>query len=228
MKKIFLTILAITQFSLSALAVDNGDVDTRISRAVGAMEDLMSPRESSIPTELMRGAKCIASLRIIKAGFIWGAKGGSGVASCKKPGVNGAEATWSAPVFLTLGGLSYGFQFGVERIDLTLVFTNRDAEESLTSDNFALSANGGITAGPEGRELSAGTNYKLEDAIYSYSRSKGLYAGLTLDGAMLSIDHEYNNFVYGNKNAREILGIGGDTAPAQVKPYMNKLGVYSK
>ena len=216
-------VLILGHFLPNAYAVDNGDIQTRIERAVGALNDLTSVKETSIPGDLMKAAKCIANLRIVKIGFGFGGKGGSGVASCRN-----ANGIWSAPIFLTLGGLSYGFQIGVERIDLTLVFTNRDAEQSLVSENFTLGASGGLTAGPEGRDASAGTNYKLEDTIYSYSRSKGLYAGISLEGAMLVNDNDYNYFVYAGKSAREILNMDAATIPNSVSAYVNALNTLTK
>ena len=217
-------VLAIAGLHPSARAdVNDQDVQKRVQYAVAALDELMLVPETSIPEDLLHAATYVANIHLTKAGFIFGAEVGRGVASCR----NEAGA-WSAPIFTQLVGGTWGLQIGVAVIDLTLVFTNHSAREGLAQGNFKLSGNAGLAVGPTGRDSSAGTNYTLKDRTYSYSRSKGLFAGLTVEGAAIIPDKAYNSYVYGNLNTRGILTLSNEGIPGLVTPYANALAKYAR
>jgi SH3 domain-containing YSC84-like protein 1 len=219
MNKFFVGLIAALLISQPSMA----DVYDDIDHSIYAIEDLMNANETSIPLDLMRAATCIANIRIIQAAFVFGGKGGSGLASCRT-----GVGKWSAPVFIGLGGGSWGFQIGVEQVDLTLVFTSRDAYERLTGGNFTLGANVGVTAGPVGRNASAGTNWTLEDKIFSYSQSRGLFAGISLEGSYLFLVGKHMKQIYGNTRAKTVLTLEGADVPEAVRDYPETLEKYSK
>jgi lipid-binding SYLF domain-containing protein len=133
------------------------------------------------------------------------------------------DGRWSPPSFIEIGGGSFGAQLGVSSTDVVLVFTDRKALSLLEGGkDLKIGVDASAVAGPIGRSAEAGTNIKLESAIYSYSRSKGLFAGVALDGAVLSIDEDKNEKVYGASDAREILN-GKVAANATVQPFVNAL-----
>jgi len=203
--------------------VDQEDVMERIDRAVTSLNKLMAIPDDGIPVELMEEAVCIASIRIWNAGFGLGGKVGKGVASCRN-----ALGEWSAPLFLKLGGLSFGLQIGAQKIDTTLVFTNDGARASLAKNNFKMSAGAGLTAGPVGRNIEAGTNFKIKDRIFAYSRAQGAYAGLTLEGVAILHDKDFNSFVYGDMGAYSILTVTQGEVPLLVRPYVNTVSKYAR
>lgn len=207
--------------SITFASVSATQVEVRISEAKNSMNILMSTNDASIPRDLFNSAQCVANLQIYKAGFVFGGEGGHGVASCRD-----GTGRFGAPVFVDLLGGSWGLQIGLESVDLTLVFTNSNAKESLMANSFKLGAEAGLTVGPLGRDLSAATNYKLTDTIYSYSTAKGLFAGLTLEGSILTPDHSYDTYVYGKESPKEIINTTYGFLPIITLPYINSLNQY--
>jgi len=205
----------------SQAGIQTKDVQSRVNQAVSDLRALMNVPETSIPRDLVRAAECIAQFQIYKGGFIFGGQGGNGLASCRD-----ARGQWAAPLFVDLGGVTWGLQFGFERVDLTLVYTAHNAADELKSSQFKLSGDAGLTVGPVGRDLSAGTDFQLKEAIYSYSMSKGFFGGITLDGSVLSPDKKYNSFVYPAMDSNSILGLRREAAPAIVMPYVDTLSQY--
>src|SRR5213078_1133568 len=168
-------------------------------KAARIFSQIMATREKSIPHDLLDRAEAVAVFpSVIKAGFIVGGRGGSGVLSRRVAG------GWSAPAFFDLGGGSIGLQIGAASTDYILLFMNEHAVESLLSDKFEIGGEGSAAAGPVGRSASASTDVKLNAQILSYSRSKGAFAGLELKGVVIKPDNEDNLQVYG-MNARDIL-----------------------
>ena len=148
--------------------------------------------ENAAPPALLRNAQAIAIIPgIIKAGFIAGGRYGWGVVMARKP-----DGNWSDPVFVTLAGGSFGFQAGVQSIDAIMVFKHRQSVERLARGKFTLGADAAAAAGPVGRSMSAGTDIKLGAEVYTYSRSRGLFAGVSLAGSVLSIDYSATDRFY--------------------------------
>jgi len=153
---------------------------------------MMAP-DSRIPASLMRNAYAIAVIPdVLKVGLVFGGRRGEGLISVKTP-----DDTWSNPSFITLTGGSVGFQIGVQSTDVILVFRTQRGVDSIVHGKFTLGADASVAAGPVGRDAHAATDAQLKAEIYSYSRSRGLFAGVSLSGAVLGIDHDANHAVYG-------------------------------
>lgn len=168
-------------------------------KAAKAFNDIMSAPDKGIPRDLLARAEAVAVFPdVIKAGFIIGGRGGRGVISRRVKG------GWSAPAFFNLGGASVGLQIGASSTDFVLLFMNEEAIKGLLEDKLEIGGEGSIAAGPVGRTAAASTNPTLDAGILSYSRSKGLFAGLELKGTVINPDNDDNEAVYGMK-ARDIL-----------------------
>jgi lipid-binding SYLF domain-containing protein len=168
-------------------------------KAAKVFNDIMSAPDNAIPRDLLSRAEAVAVFPdVIKAGFIVGGRGGRGVISRRVRG------GWSAPAFFNLGGGSIGLQIGASSTDFVLLFMNKEAINGLLEDKFEIGGEGSVAAGPVGRTAAATTNATLDAGILSYSRSKGLFAGLELKGTVINPDNNDNEAVYGLK-ARDIL-----------------------
>ena len=174
----------------------------RANDAVRVLSEVLGIPEESIPERLIREAEAVAVLPdVVKAGLVFGGRGGKGLIA-----VRGRDGTWSNPSFITLGGGSFGFQAGVQAADVVLVFRTRRGVDNIVNGKFTLGADAGVAAGPIGRNAQASTDGRLEAEIYSYSRARGLFAGIALDGAVIAIDNRANRRVYGRDvTARMIL-----------------------
>jgi len=177
------------------------DTDKRLQSSVEVLHSIMATPDKGIPEEVLSNAKCILVVPdLIKGGFILGGKHGRGVASCR------TGHGWSAPAFVSIGGGSWGLQIGVEGVDLVMLVMNEQGFQHLLSSKFALSGEGSVAAGPVGRHASAGTDWKMNTEVLTYSRSKGVFAGLTLEGAVVQQDNDSTRAIYGkNMRFRNIL-----------------------
>jgi len=175
--------------------------DLRADDAVRVLAEIQSIPESAIPDKLLAEAQAIMIVpNVLKAGFIFGGRGGRGLLSVKTQ-----DGRWSNPSFITLAGGSFGFQAGVQFSDVVLVFRNNRSLESIVNGHLTLGADAGVAAGPVGRNAAAATDGQFQAEIWSWSRARGLFAGIALDGAVLRIDHNANQAVYGGgSNARMI------------------------
>jgi lipid-binding SYLF domain-containing protein len=173
----------------------------RLQNSVDVLHAIMAAPDEGIPEEVLADAKCILVVPdLIKGGFIFGAKHGRGVATCR------TTAGWSAPAFVSIGGGSWGLQIGVEGVDLVLLVMNDRGLQHLLSSKFELTGEGSVAAGPVGRHASAGTDWKMNTEMLTYSRSKGVFAGLTLEGAVVEQDNDSTIAIYGShKRFRNIL-----------------------
>lgn len=167
--------------------------DARVQNAIRVMTDIQAIPESAIPDKLLDEAKAIVVVPdTIKAGLVLGGRRGHGVISVKT-----ADGTWSNPSFMKLTGASIGLQAGVQSSDVVLVFRNDRSLESIVNGKFTLGADAGVAAGPLGRNAATATDGQLKAEIWSWSRARGLFAGVALDGAVLSMDDAANEAVYG-------------------------------
>jgi len=175
------------------------DQAKRAREAAEVMNEIMGIREEGIPEELMARAHAIAVIPdVTKGAFGIGGRWGKGLVTHR-----GANGKWSAPSYIELAGGSFGLQIGVERADVVLVFVNEEGFRSMLDGKVKLGADASIAAGPVGRRAEVGTDIKFESAILSYSRSKGLFAGVALDGSSLTIDDSGNKKAYGAKYSAE-------------------------
>ncbi|MEJ2695018.1 MAG: lipid-binding SYLF domain-containing protein [Candidatus Sulfobium sp.] len=197
----------------------------KIEDATAVLQQIVSIPEKNIPPALLRNAGGIAIIPgVIKAGFILGGRYGTGVLM-----VRNQEGEWSYPSFISLTGGSIGWQVGVESIDIILVFKHRKSIDRIVHGKFTLGADASVAAGPVGRQASAATDVQLKSEIYSYSRSRGLFAGLALEGAALQIDEEDNEALYGSRgrDARNILNDLVTTEHPEVRKLRTTLKKYT-
>jgi len=194
---------------------DREETVDRLHNSVEVLQSIMATPDKGIPEEVLSGAKCMVVIpHLIKGGFIFGGKHGRGVASCRT-----AEG-WSAPAFVSVGGGSWGLQIGVEGVDLVMLVMNDRGLQHLLSSKFELTGEGSVAAGPVGRHASAGTDWKLNTEVLTYSRSKGAFAGLTLEGAVVEQDNDSTRAIYGkHKTFRSILS-GKATTPASADAFV--------
>src|ERR1700747_2322660 len=173
----------------------------RLDSAVEVVHAIMATPDKGIPEEVLSNAKCILVVpNLIKGGFIFGGKQGRGVATCRTVG------GWSAPAFVSVGGGSAGLQIGLEGVDLVMLVMNDQGFQHLLSSKFELTGEGSVAAGPVGRHASAGTDWKMNTEVLTYSRSKGIFAGLTLEGAVVEQDNDSTRAIYGkNMRSRNII-----------------------
>lgn len=192
----------------------------RATDAVRVLAEVMQSPDRRIPGELLSQAEAIAVIpNVVKAGLVLGGRHGRGLIS-----VRSADGTWSNPSFITLNGGSVGFQAGVQSTDVVLVFRSRRGVDSIVNGKFTLGADAAVAAGPVGRNAQASTDGQLKAEIYSYSRSRGLFAGVSLDGSVLSIDHKGNQRIYGSKvTPRRIFEGGVGSVPVAVVDFRDRL-----
>ena len=193
LRKSLALVAAAVLLAVSGVAVAGSDEDARASNAVRVLKEIQAIPESAIPDKLLDEAHAIVVVPdSIKAGLVIGGRRGHGLMSVKRP-----DGTWSNPSFVTLTGGSIGFQAGVQSSDIVLVFRSPRGVDSIVNGKFTLGADAGVAAGPVGRTASAATDGEMKAEIWSWSRARGLFAGVALDGAVLSINHDANQHVYG-------------------------------
>lgn len=203
------------------------DMKTYVERAqtsANVLGEVMAMPDNGIPEELMARAKGIAVIpHVIKGAFGVGGRYGKGLVSQRM-----ADGKWGTPAFVEVGGGSFGLQLGVEATDLVLVFTDDSGLKGLLKGKVTLGADATVAAGPVGRKAAVGTDVLLKSAIYSYSRSKGLFAGVSLDGAAITMDDSANQKVYGKEiDANSILTAGAAKTNPVVKPFIDALEKHS-
>ncbi|WP_266157440.1 lipid-binding SYLF domain-containing protein [Dyella silvatica] len=218
--------LLIALLLLPAMAVHAEDPPlVRAQNAVRVLKQIMDAPDKSIPTDLLKEAHAIAVIPdMVKAGFIFGGRRGEGLVSVKNP-----DGTWSNPSFITMTGGSVGFQIGVSSTDVILVFRTQRGVDSIVNGKFTLGADASAAAGPVGRTATAATDSQLKAEIYSYSRSRGLFAGVALDGSALRIDYDANVAIYGaGVTPRRIFEGGVSNVPSAVVDFRDRLEEYTQ
>jgi len=200
MRRVLIVLMIL--IALICIPVSAGQKENqRANEAVRVLSEIQNIPESAIPDKLLDEAHAIVIVpNVLKAGFMFGGRGGRGLLAVKT-----LQGSWSNPSFVTLGGGSFGFQAGVQYSDVVLVFRNSRSLESIVNGKLTLGADAGVAAGPVGRNAAAATDGQFKAEIWSWSRARGLFAGIALDGAVLKIDHKANQAVYGRgSNARMI------------------------
>ncbi|HVB55035.1 MAG TPA: lipid-binding SYLF domain-containing protein [Candidatus Acidoferrales bacterium] len=207
--------------TLTAVASDRDDDVNRTHKAAQVFKEIMNTPDQGIPQDLLASAKCIAIIPgDVKFAFIFGGNYGRGLATCR------TGHGWSAPMFVAIDGGSVGYQLGGSSTDLVMLFMNDHALQSLLKDKFKLGADASVAAGPVGRNAAAGTDLKLNAEILSYSRTKGVFAGVSLGGAVVQADKSGDEAMYGHDvNRREILN-GTVAVPASARPLLHEIGGY--
>lgn len=219
--------LTVVLFAMMAAFVPSAHAgvqeQARADNAVRVLKQMVQAPDSRIPTHLVRDAYAIAVIPdVIKAGFVIGGRHGLGLLSVKTNGV------WSNPSFLRMTGGSIGFQAGVQSTDVILVFRTQRGVDSIVHGKFTLGADASVAAGPVGRSANASTDAQLQAEIYSYSRARGLFAGVALDGSVLSIDNAANQAVYGDGiTPRRIFSGDVSNVPNDVVDFRDRLEEYT-
>jgi lipid-binding SYLF domain-containing protein len=214
--KRFIVFLLMGCLSTFAWAGDQVKDETkRLQMASEVLSQMTNQPDKGIPEEVLESAKCIAVVpHLVKGGFIFGGKHGRGVATCR------TADGWSAPAFISVGGGSAGLQIGVEGVDLIMLIMNNKGMEQLLSSKFQISGEGSAAAGPVGRHASAGTDWKMDTQMLTYSRSKGVFAGLTLEGAVVQQDSDSTISVYGRDASFKAVLQGRVPAPDIARGFM--------
>jgi lipid-binding SYLF domain-containing protein len=224
MFKRFVILSVLTVFAtLTAVASDREDDVKRTHKAAEVFQAIMNTPDQGIPQDLLNSAKCIAIIPgEVKFAFVFGGNYGRGLALCR------TAHGWSAPMFVAVDGGSVGYQIGGSSTDLIMLFMNDHALQSLLGDKFKLGADASVAAGPVGRSATAATDARMNAEILSYSRSKGVFAGVALDGAVVQADKSGDKAMYGeNVNRHEILS-GKVSVPPSARPLVHEIDENSR
>jgi len=216
-----LCVLILTSIQLFA----SSKQEEKVNDAINVMDEIMAIPEKGIPPSLLRNAKGLAIIPgVIKAGFIVGGRGGKGILV-----VHDADGGWSNPSFISFAGGSIGWQIGAQSADIILVFRTKRSVDNLMKGKFTLGADASVAAGPVGRQVEAGTDIELKAEIVSYSRTRGLFAGFSVEGSSLQIDDEANWAFYnrGGISTRDILENKNIQVPSIAKKLKEDLSKYS-
>jgi lipid-binding SYLF domain-containing protein len=217
--------VALAACSLPTHAAQNEDkskIADRLNAASQVIEEVMSTPDKAIPGGILAGANCVVVIPSYKKGaFVVGAQYGQGVATCRTPG-----GKWSAPVCVQLAGGSFGFQIGGQATDLVLIAMNQKGLQDMLKNKVKLGADAAAAAGPVGRNAQAGTDWKLNAEFLSYSRSKGLFAGIDLDGTVLSQNQDATRALYGADVPFKTVLEGNTPAPPEARPFVRTVAKY--
>ena len=214
--------MALLAATCSGFAQDDREkLSERLTSAQDVMNEIMATPDRGIPRGILAGASCVTVIPAYKKGaFVVGAQYGKGVATCRTP--NG----WSAPVFVRLEGGSFGWQIGGQSTDLVLIAMNKRGLQDMLKNKVKLGADAAASAGPVGRNAQAGTDWKLNAEFLTYSRSKGLFAGLDLDGTVLSQDGDDTRAEYGSDIPFESVLKGNVPVPENARPFVTTVKNY--
>jgi len=226
MKKILLFALAVSLCSFS-FAGDDDTKDTKAADRVEAAADVLNQIESApdsgIPEEILGRSECVAVVpSMLKGGFIVGGKYGRGLASCRTP------KGWSAPAFFTVKGGSFGFQIGGQAVDLVMLIMNQNGMQHLLSSQFALGADASVAAGPVGRHAEGNTDWKMRAEVLTYSRARGVFAGVSLNGAVVKQDKDSTREFYGHMVTSKAALTGEVDPPAGANPFLTTLAKWAQ
>lgn len=228
--KTFLTIagtavLVMSGFATAALTQTSkakaSDEAIRSTNAGAVLGEIMATPDQEIPEALLRRAQGIAVIpHVVKGAFGIGGRYGKGLVAQRN-----ADGTWGTPMFIDIGGGSFGLQLGIQATDIVMIFTNSEGIQPLMKGKLKIGADASATAGPVGRNAEAGTDIALKSAIYSYSRSKGLFAGVSLDGSVISMDDDANKAVYGGQavSAETLTSALSASSMSTVQPFLRAL-----
>ena len=191
------------------------DSTERLQNSGDVLKEIASAPDRGIPEEVLHDARCLVVVpHLVKGGFIFGAKHGRGVAVCR------TSDGWSAPAFISVGGGSWGLQIGAEGVDLIMLVMNDRGLRHLLSSKFEITGEGSAAAGPVGRHASAGTDWKLNTELLTYSRSRGIFAGLTVEGAVIEQDADSTTAIYGSDVPFKKILLGDVATPRPAMPFL--------
>ncbi|HEY6271184.1 MAG TPA: lipid-binding SYLF domain-containing protein [Terriglobales bacterium] len=187
----------------------------RAESAATVLSEIMSAPDKGIPEEVLGSAKCVAVVpTLLKGGFIFGGAHGRGMATCRTPD------GWSAPAPFTMTGGSFGFQIGVQGVDLVMLVMNDRGMQALLSSKFKLGADASAAGGPVGRHAEAATDWKMRSEVLTYSRARGLFAGVTVNGALVRQDDDATREIYGREVPFKTILTGAVPTPQGGEPFV--------
>jgi SH3 domain-containing YSC84-like protein 1 len=224
MKKLILLLLVLS-FAIPSFAADEEETkaEDRIKAAATVLDEIQGASDQGIPEEVLGSAECVAVVpSMIKGGFIVGARFGRGVASCRTP------KGWSAPAFFTVAGGSFGLQIGGQAVDLVMLIMNQNGMKNLLASKFKLGADASVAAGPVGRHASADTDWKMRAEVLTYSRARGVFAGLELAGASIKQDKNSTRDFYGRMVPFKTSLQGVIDPPQNAYPFLETLAKWAK
>jgi lipid-binding SYLF domain-containing protein len=221
MKKV-LALFCVAGISLSAFAAtDMATLNDRLEKARIIIDELSRTPDKGIPDGIIKQATCVAVVPSLKkAAFVVGGQYGQGVVTCRTP------RGWSAPAFIRMAGGSFGFQIGGQGTDLVLVAVNDHGMQDLLKNKFKIGGDAAASAGPVGRNSQASTDWKLNSELLTYSRSKGLFAGIDLDGTSVSQNTDDTDVFYGTPHTFQEILKGNVLPPAAAKPFLRTIAKY--
>jgi SH3 domain-containing YSC84-like protein 1 len=217
------SLLLLSSFAWSADDKDQSDINKRLDESAKVLNEVMSVPDKAIPDKVMHDAKCIAVIpSMVKIAVGFGGNHGKGVASCRTE-----SGAWSAPAPITITGGSWGLQLGGQAIDLVMVIMNDQGMEHLLSSKFKLGADASAAAGPVGRDTAADTDWKLKAEVLTYSRARGLFAGVDLNGSAITQDKDETRVLYGKFIPFADILSGKVPPPEPSQPFLASLRKYS-
>ncbi|MGD0512303.1 MAG: lipid-binding SYLF domain-containing protein [Terriglobales bacterium] len=229
MMKRVLLLCAVVGLAAFAFAADESQTakpskaQDRVQAAADVLNEIQSAPDQGIPSDVLGSAECVAVVpSMLNGGFVVGARYGRGLASCRNP------KGWSAPAFFTIKGGSFGLQIGGQAIDLVMLVMNDDGMRQLLSSQFKLGADASIAAGPVGRQAAAGTDWKMRAQILSYSRARGVFAGVALDGGVVRQDKDSTREFYGHMVTTKAALQGEIQPPAAAYPFLQTLAKWAQ
>jgi len=226
MKKLVLWTVVVSLCSLAFAADDQAKqskATDRVQAAADVLNEIQSAPDSGIPEEILSRAECVAVVpSMLKGGFIVAAKYGRGLASCRTP------KGWSAPTFFMVTGGSFGFQIGGQAVDLVMLIMNNDGMQHLLSSQFALGADASVAAGPVGRHAEGNTDWKMRAQVLTYSRARGVFAGVSLNGAVMKQDKDTTREFYGHMVTPKAALTGEVEPPADANAFLSTLAKWAQ
>jgi lipid-binding SYLF domain-containing protein len=226
MKKLVLLTLLVSLCSFAFAADDQAKeskVSDRVQAAADVLNEIESAPDSGIPQEILGKSECVAVVpSLLKGGFIVGAKYGRGLASCR------TSKGWSAPAFFIVTGGSIGFQIGGQAVDLVMLIMNNDGMQHLLSSKFALGADASVAAGPVGRHAEGNTDWKMRAQVLTYSRARGVFAGVSLNGAVVKQDKDSTREFYGHMVTFKAALTGEIDPPVAANPFLTTLAKWAQ
>jgi len=226
MKKLLPLMLMVSLYALVALADDQpkpSKATDRVQAAAEVLNEIQAAPDSGIPAEILARSECVAVVpSMLKGGFIVAAKYGRGLASCR------TTKGWSAPAFFQIEGGSFGFQIGGQAVDLVMLIMNNDGMEHLLSSKFALGADASVAAGPVGRHAEGNTDWKMRAQVLTYSRARGIFAGVSLNGAVVKQDKDSTREFYGHMVTFKAALTGEVDPPSAAYPFLNSLAKWAQ
>src|ERR1700691_1554033 len=223
MKKFLLLTLIVSLYSFSCAADDQTKAADRVQAAADVLNDIQGAPDKGIPQEVLGSAECVAVLpSMLKGGFIVGANYGRGLASCRTP------KGWSTPAFFVVTGGSFGFQIGGQAVDLVMLIMNKEGMKHLLSSQFALGADASVAAGPVGRHAEGNTQCQMRAQVLTYSRARGLFAGVSLNGAVIKQDKDSTREFYGRMVPFRTSLVGEIEPPPAANAFLTTLAKWAQ